>query len=159
MWHNVWAVVRREYLQRVRSKWFIAATAGGPLLMAGLIIIPAYFASQGERSARDLAVVDGTNVLYERLAPKLEEGGWTITEERWRADVVTELRDAVNEDEIGGFIMLDELTLETGEAIFYTTDRPSVIRQVTMRSSISRSSGARGEWPGGPAACPRRAPR
>ena len=45
MWHNVWAVIRREYLQRVRSKWFIAATAGGPLVMAALIVVPAWLAS------------------------------------------------------------------------------------------------------------------
>ena len=42
MWHNVWAVIRREYLQRVRSKWFIAATIGGPVIMAGLLVVPAW---------------------------------------------------------------------------------------------------------------------
>ena len=46
MWHDVWAVIRREYLQRVRSKWFIAATIGGPLFMAGVIVVPAYFAAK-----------------------------------------------------------------------------------------------------------------
>jgi ABC-2 type transport system permease protein len=140
MWHSVWAVVRREYLQRVRSKWFIAATVGAPLIMAGLIVVPAYFSSQSERSARDLAVVDGTSVLYDRLAPKLEDGGWTVQEARWHADVVTELRQAANDGSIGGFVMVDELTLETGEAILYTNDRPSAIRQVTMRSAIARAA-------------------
>jgi ABC-2 type transport system permease protein len=36
--------------------------------------------------------------------------------------------------------MVDELTLETGEAILYTNDRPSAIRQVTMRSAIARAA-------------------
>ena len=31
------AVMRREYLQRVRSKWFLFATVAGPLLMGVLI--------------------------------------------------------------------------------------------------------------------------
>lgn len=140
MWTDVWAVIRREYLQRVRSKWFIAATIGGPLIMAGLTVVPVYFAAQGERSARDLAVVDGTGVLYERVAPKLEEAGYQIRPERWHADVVTELRQSASDGEIGGFIMLDELTLETGEAILYATDRPSTIRQVSMRSAIARAA-------------------
>lgn len=137
---DVWAVIRREYLQRVRSKWFIAATIGAPIFMMALIIVPAYFASQGAQSERDIAIVDGTDVLYDRLAPMLEEGGWTVSEERWHANVVTELREAAEDGLIGGFIILDELTLETGEAIFYTNDRPSTIRQLTMRSSISRSA-------------------
>lgn len=137
---DVWAVIRREYLQRVRSKWFIAATAGAPIFMLALIVVPAYFASQGAQSDREIAIVDGTEVLYERLAPKLEEGGWTVSEERWRASVVTELREAAEEGSIGGFVILDELTLETGEAIFYTNDRPSTLRLLTMRTSISRSA-------------------
>jgi len=140
MWINVWAVIRREYLQRVRSKWFIAATVGAPLFMVALIVVPAYFASQGEREGRDIAVVDGTGVLYDRLAPALEEGGWSVREERWHSDVVTELRQAADEGDIGGFMMLDELTLETGEAILYTNDRPSTLRQITLRSAISRAA-------------------
>jgi ABC-2 type transport system permease protein len=140
MWHNVWAVIRREYLQRVRSKWFIAATILGPLFMGGLIVVPAYLAGRDEEGARDLAIVDGTGVLFDRLAPKLLEAGWTVHEERWRADVVTELRQAANDGAIGGFVLLDEITLENGEAILYTTDRPSTLRQVTMRSSIVRSA-------------------
>ena len=137
---NVWAVIRREYLQRVRSKWFIAATVGAPLFMIGLIVVPAFFAAQSERSSRDVAIVDGTGVLYDRLAPALEEGGWTVREERWRADVVTDLRQEADEGDLGGFIMLDELTLETGEAVFFTNDRPNTLRQITMRSTISRAA-------------------
>ena len=140
MTRNVWAVIRREYLQRVRSRWFIAATVGGPLFMAALFVVPAWFAAQSEEGARDLAVVDGTGVLYERLAPKLEEAGWTVFEERWRADVVTELRAAAADGAFGGFVMLDELTLETGEAILYTNDRPSTVRQFSMRSAIARAA-------------------
>ena len=140
MWVNVWAVIRREYLQRVRSKWFVAATVGGPLFLSAMIVVPAYFASQGSRDAREVAVVDGTGVLYERLAPQLAEGGWDVREERWRVNVVTELREAADNNLLGGFLLLDELTLETGEAILYTKDRPSAIRQVTLRSTISRAA-------------------
>lgn len=140
MWFNVLAVIRREYVQRVRSKWFIGATILAPVLAIALFVVPAYFANQGERTARDLAIVDGTHVLYERIAQELLEGGWTVHKERWHADVVTELRQAAADGTIGGFIMLDELTLETGEAILYTTDRPSPIRQLTMRSTIARAA-------------------
>lgn len=137
---NVWAVIRREYLQRIRSKWFIAATVGGPLLMAGVVVVPAYFTARGESSDRTIAIVDGTNVLYDRVAPDLTEGGWTVSEERWRADVVTELRERAELGEIGGFIMLDELTLETGEAIMYARSRPSPVRQITLRGTIARAA-------------------
>ena len=140
MWHNVWAVIRREYLQRVRSKWFIAATVGGPVVMAGLIVVPAWLAVQSDREEFNLAVVDGTGVLYGELAPRLERGGFEVEEARWHADVVTELRTRANEGEIGGFIMVDELTLETGEAIYYSMDVPSALRQVTVQTSVARTA-------------------
>ena len=56
MKRDVWAVIRREYLQRVRSKWFIAATIGAPIFMMALIVVPAYFASQGAQSERDISI-------------------------------------------------------------------------------------------------------
>ncbi|NNF14390.1 MAG: ABC transporter permease [Gemmatimonadetes bacterium] len=140
MWTNVRAVIRREYMQRVRSRWFIASTVMAPVFMIGLMVVPAYFAQQGDESERTLAVVDGTNVLYERLASKLEEAGYDVFEQRWHSDVVTELRQMAEDGAIGGFIMLDELTLETGEAILYATSRPNLIRQVTLRGAISRAA-------------------
>jgi ABC-2 type transport system permease protein len=140
MWGNVRAVIRREYLQRVRSKWFIMVTIGGPLFMILVTVVPAYFAASGEEAERALAIVDGTDVLYDRLAPELEEGGYTVARERWRADVITELRERAGEGDIGGFIFLDELTLETGEAVLYTTSRPSSIRRLTLRSAIARAA-------------------
>jgi ABC-2 type transport system permease protein len=140
MWINVWAVIRREYLQRVRSRWFIAATVGGPLIMAAMLILPQYFAVRSGSADRHLAVVDGTGVLYERVAPELTSGGWTVTEQRWHSDVVTELRERAEIGEIGGFVMLDELTLESGEAILYASSSPSPVRQLTLRSAIARAA-------------------
>ena len=34
------AVVKREYIQRVRTKFFVVATILGPLLMAAFTIVP-----------------------------------------------------------------------------------------------------------------------
>lgn len=137
---NVRAVIRREYLQRVRSKWFAIVTIGGPLFMIGVTVIPAYFAAQETGNERHLLIVDGTDVLYDRLAPELEEGGYTVERERWRADVVSDLRERATRGELGGFVFLDELTLETGEAVLYTTSRPSAIRRLSLRSAIARAA-------------------
>jgi ABC-2 type transport system permease protein len=137
---NVWAVVRREYLQRVRSKAFIGVTIGAPLIMSLAVLGPVYLDPGRGDDERDLAVVDGTEVLFERVAPALEEAGWTVSEERWRADVVTELRRATEAGAYSGFVLLDELTLETGEAIYYARRRPSPAAHFSMRSAIARAA-------------------
>ena len=140
MWSNVRAVIRREYLQRVRSKWFIIVTIGGPLFMILVTVVPAHFASSGEEAERNLAVVDGTDVLYDRLAPELQDAGYAVHRERWHAEVITDLRARAAGGEIGGFIFLDQLTLETGEAVLYTLSRPSAIRRLTLRSAIATAA-------------------
>ncbi|MDX1645699.1 MAG: ABC transporter permease [Longimicrobiales bacterium] len=140
MWGNVRAVVRREYLQRVRSRWFVASTLFAPLFLFAVMVLPSWFTSGDQPEERSLAVVDGTGVLYERLAPLLEEAGYDVHEQRWHADVVTELRGESAAGIISGFLMVDELTLETGEAIFYTRFPPNPLRRATLRGSIARAA-------------------
>lgn len=140
MWSNVWAVIRREYLQRVRSKWFIISTVGGPVLMIAITVLPALFAARGAQAERNLAVVDATGVLYERVEPRLVEAGFTVAEEPWRSDAVAELTERANQGELGGFLVLDEATLSSGAAVLYATSRPSTLRRITMRSGIARAA-------------------
>ena len=140
MWHNVWAVIHREYLQRVRSKWFIMVTLLAPIIMIAMIVIPTFIAARSDRSDRDLLIVDGSGVLYERLASDFEASGYTVAEEPWTVDVVTDLRQQASDGEIGGFLVLDDLTLETGEAVLYANERPSLIRRMTLRSAIASAA-------------------
>ncbi len=137
---NVWAVIRREYLQRVRSKWFLISTIGGPLFMIGLLVIPAFTASRSERASRNLAVVDRTGVLYERVRPRLEEAGFTIEQEPWSQDVVPRLAQEVTEERLGGVLVLDDATLSSGAAVLHTAKSPSTLQRLTIRSAVSRSA-------------------
>ena len=133
------AVMRREYLQRVRSKWFLFATVAGPLLMGGLIFVPVYFQARSESSDRDLVVTDATQLLADRVVPRLEDAGYTVRVEPWSEDAFERLSQQAIDGDFGGFIRLDDETLRTGTASFFTMSRPSPIRRLMMQSLISRS--------------------
>src|ERR1041384_4601325 len=45
---KLWAVIKREYLERVRSKWFLIATFFGPIFFSAIIIVPAWLASRSK---------------------------------------------------------------------------------------------------------------
>ncbi|MCG6957924.1 MAG: ABC transporter permease [Gemmatimonadetes bacterium] len=137
---NVWAVIRREYLQRVRSKWFIVSTVGAPIFMGAMIALPAYLGPKSEAADREIAVVDRTGVLYQELAPRLEEARYKVHQESWSQDVVADLTQQVTDKKIGGFLVLDEGTLRTGEAAFYGRKRPSTLQEMALRSSIARAA-------------------
>ena len=133
------AVMRREYLQRVRSKWFLFATLGGPLLMAAMIFVPAYFQARSATTDRDLVIADATERLAERVASRLEDAGYAVRIERWSEGVRERLSQQAIDGDFGGFILLDSETLQTGTASLYTTSRPSSLRRLMMQSLITRS--------------------
>jgi ABC-2 type transport system permease protein len=68
------AVVKREYVQRVRTKFFVVATILGPLLMAGFTVVPALMFSIKAGGPTRLAIVDQTGKMYGRVAKELISG-------------------------------------------------------------------------------------
>jgi ABC-2 type transport system permease protein len=140
MLRNVWAVIRREYLQRVRSRWFVFSTVGGPLFLFAVLAVPTWFGSGPDASEPPLAIVDGTDALYDRLADDLAAAGFASERARWTSTVVDTLRRRAAEGEISGFIMLDQFTLESGDAVLYVNRRPTAIQRATLRSAIVRAA-------------------
>ena len=65
------AVVKREYIQRVRTKFFVVATILGPLLMASFVLVPMLAASIKAGGPTRLAVVDESGNVYERFRDAL----------------------------------------------------------------------------------------
>ncbi len=55
--HKVWAVIRREFLERVRTRAFLIGTVLFPVLMIVLTLLPAWLASR-ETAPKRLALVD-----------------------------------------------------------------------------------------------------
>ena len=53
MANKTFVVFKREYLERVRSKWFVIATLLGPVFLAVVMVLPiGYGDGQLRRSAR-----------------------------------------------------------------------------------------------------------
>src|SRR2546428_6041269 len=57
--HKVWAVVRREFVERVRTKWFWVSAILGPVLFAGIIVFQIVQSMGG--AVRNAAVVASTS--------------------------------------------------------------------------------------------------
>ncbi|MCE9601289.1 MAG: ABC transporter permease [Gemmatimonadetes bacterium] len=73
---KLFAVIRREYIERVRNKWFVIVTVFGPVFFAVVMILPAYLSVRNIRDAKvaDLRVVDATGMgLGARVAQRIAE--------------------------------------------------------------------------------------
>jgi len=132
------AVVRREYLQRVRSKVFVVSTIATPLVLAAVFLVPMFFADRSQERERKITVLDATGVLYDRLAPRLLESGWTV--DRAPGGDMAELRALVETGMTGGLVVVDERTLATGEATLYAEDSPTPFDRLTLRTAVTRAA-------------------
>src|SRR3954471_4273840 len=68
---KLWAVIKREYLERVRSKWFLIATFFGPIFFSAIIIVPAWLASRSKATSDiyNIIILDATGAGFgHRLA-------------------------------------------------------------------------------------------
>jgi ABC-2 type transport system permease protein len=124
---KLWAVIRREYLERVRSKAFIIGTIVGPVLMGGIMLLPILIAEKGGGDSLRVAVLDGTGVLQSKVEETIKEvrrddepsfdvrpPGEGSFETREKA-----LRKAVLEGELDGFLLLPADAIEASTATYY----------------------------------------
>jgi ABC-2 type transport system permease protein len=71
---KLWVVIKREYLERVRSKWFIFTTIFGPVFFAAITILPGYMTVKGMKNSQvsSIRILDATGTgLGHRVAGRL----------------------------------------------------------------------------------------
>lgn len=132
---QVWVVLRREYIERVKTKGFIIATIAMPVLMIGLIGLSAFLSIQAERGERDIALVDLTGQLGEAVAAGMEAVGYDV--ELVDSDVdLQEMDRRVNEDEIEAYVVLDDLTIQEGTFAYRGTEAPGRVRAALFENVV-----------------------
>ena len=122
--NQVWVVVRREYVERVRTKGFIIATLAVPLMMMGLMAFSIFMGVQSNQSEREMALVDYTGVLGDSVAASLEGVGYAIEIAEPSEAGVTELDQRLEDDEIAAYLILDDVTVSQGAFVYRSKDGP-----------------------------------
>jgi ABC-2 type transport system permease protein len=123
---RVFAVARREYLERVRSKAFLISTILGPLLLAGFMIAPIFLAQQGGRPLR-VAVLDASGTLGTEVSESLSRhklaGEERFVVEPVPAGPLEEVRATLQgrllRGDLDGYLFLPPDALERSVAEYY----------------------------------------
>lgn len=134
-----WAVIAgREFLERVRTKWFVIGTLLGPIGMLALIVIPAVLARAGAESVH-VKVVDGTH----RLAPAI--AATLAATDKWRVEEVPDGPEAapaallaeIKRGEINGFITIPPDALADGTIVYQGDNATSQSVAIALSRGIS----------------------
>lgn len=118
----LWLVLRREYLQRVKSLSFLASTVAAPLLFAALAATPALFARSRLMSPKLIVVVCSAREPAYQITDTF--GHWQF--EHYRAEIVVaatpqereKLTAMVRESRIEGFLWLDNEVIASGHVVY-----------------------------------------
>src|SRR5437899_6040289 len=114
--HKVWAVVRREFVERVRTRWFWVSAILGPVLFAGIIVFQIVQSMGG--AVRNVAVVDSTT---DKLGPQVVDaldasGSFRATLAPAGPGVIDSLSNLVESKQLNGFLIITDDLVQTGRA-------------------------------------------
>lgn len=125
---NTWIILKREYLERVRTRTFLVLTLLAPAIMTALMILPAKLATMGEKpqhfvivaSTQQFGEMVRQQMLEEPMGGEEAEAEGSATqrkpEDQYVIDVDTNsteteqasLRDKVSNRDIDGFLWLTD---------------------------------------------------
>jgi ABC-2 type transport system permease protein len=114
--HKVWAVIRREFVERVRTKWFWISAILGPVLFAGIIVFQ--IAQSVGGGVRNIAVVDSGTVGYGVRVVEALGASRTIRAQAVRPGpgVLDSLAEEVEAKRLNGFLIFDDSLPTEGKA-------------------------------------------
>ena len=151
---KVFAVIRREFMTRVRTRAFVISTVLGPLFMGLLIFLPAYLANK-ESGAKPIVVVDAASGEFgDRVVAALTEsriGASSTGRPRYsvqrvaaagRAQLVSDSLTSLIGRSRGpagapaGFVVLTDDALATGTVAYYGSNVGSLSDMESLRSTL-----------------------
>ena len=143
------AVIRREYLERVRSRWFLIATLFGPVFFGALMILPALISSRDKASASgtNILIVDATGVglglrVSTRLAGGIDGGAKAPQVNTVTMDALVQAESLatrqVMTESVKGYLVLDSLTLTGAKARYAGSNITALFDMQRIEKAVQR---------------------
>ncbi len=145
------AIIKREYLTRVRSKGFIIGTILSPLVMSSFILIPFLIGRSAGPDRYLLAVLDQNNdaALFESLEKALAPARPRQPYYELSREVVTTqeevearkqaLSQRIAEKQLDGYLILPEAALEQTELRFYAKNASSFSNRARLEDAVNKA--------------------
>jgi ABC-2 type transport system permease protein len=139
--HKLAVVIRREFVEKVRTKWFIISTVLGPVFMALMIVLPIVMAEHSG-AARNVIVVDATTQGFgTRLTEAVSKLPRVTVERRAIAaedmeKTADELAKKVGTTPLDGFLLVSDATVADGRAEYRGSNVSSMTDMRTLQATL-----------------------
>jgi ABC-2 type transport system permease protein len=130
---NALVIARREFAERVKSRWFLAITLLGPIGIAAMIVVPALLI--GNPAGTRVEIIDRTGVLAEPLAAALTVAHWkpaVVAPDTLDATEMARIRDR----QINGYLVVPAGVFDGGTVVYRGDNGSNQIVDVTLREIV-----------------------
>lgn len=139
--HNVWLVIRREYLERVRTKSFVVSTVLLPAFMLGVTVLPSVLANRKSNAVHRVVIVANDQVLADAISKQLstsESDGTYKPQIRSANDAVRdELNKALSAGTIDGYLWITNDRLADGKVTYTSSNTSDFVQANELRSLVN----------------------
>lgn len=153
---KIWLIIKREYLEKVRTKSFIISTLAMPLIIA-VFILPGKLATLKMESTRNLVVVSSDKALAEKIQQQLQKPASSTGEDEegersarelagsYQAEISTDtsdaernlLRDRIERKEIDGYLWIGPEQIASRRVVYGRRQSGDFMDQSAIRSAIT----------------------
>jgi len=143
---KILSVIKREYIQIVRTKGFVIGTILGPIVMAGFIVVPILVQFVSVDKQEKIGIVDLSRVVYreldEKLDQKLKDGNRRYLLEEFTSrenveELLAELNGKVLSKELTAYIFIPENIAEGGVAEYVSEHVSDFDKQGNIGQALS----------------------
>ncbi len=145
---NTWLILRREYMERVRTRSFIVSTLLLPTLMIALMVVPSKLATLKASGTKRLAVVcantDFARAVQSQLKAKRGEADKEDATPRYDIEIVSTpdeatraaLKGRIGAGSLDGYLWLSDDAIAARKVPYVARETSDFIEEGTMRGAV-----------------------
>ena len=149
-----WVVAKREYLERVRSRWFVVMTLFVPVFITAIFLIPAWVTARSASSAssRNIIILDATGSgLGRRVSDVMmrdtvtTKGGGPVPQVREVSPATlaaaedSATREVMKPNSVVGYLVLNDSTLSTRRIRYAGRNASSIVDMEKLKSAVRQA--------------------
>jgi ABC-2 type transport system permease protein len=152
---RAWVVVKREFLESVRTKMFVLGTLFGPVVMAGFIVLPSYFSNVGGGGHINISIIDETTSgLGDDVATALAQYTQAAQQDKSQTSYTTrvipsapdrqeqvrqQLSKQIQAGTLDGYLLLPEGVLTGANAVYEGTNASAQRQMRELHDAVQNS--------------------
>src|SRR5215475_7626288 len=151
-----WVVAKREYLERVRSRWFIMMTLFIPLFISAAFLVPVWVTARSAAGAsvRNIIVLDATGIgLGQRVADVLMRDTVAtpnaaalprpqvrdVTPAQLAAAEDSATREVMRPNSVVGYLVLDDSTVSARQLRYAGRNGSSIVDMEKLKTAVRQA--------------------